>query len=127
MLVEEPMTSYASDQDTWEGFKLVGDNLDWKGKPRHQTLDSRGYDFHAFQFMAVKDRINMSHLSDKHDQPLCLSRAFNAESLLPTSDDVKTLEKNLCITFLILDPPISCIWSYYYVFLGYLNKGKSNY
>ena len=85
------------DRGTWAGFKLVGDNQDWRGKPRHQTLDSRGYGFHAFQLTAVEDRINISHLSDKHNKPVRLSKYFHAKSLLSSHDDVITLEKNLCI------------------------------
>lgn len=84
-------------QCSWEGYKLVGDNLDWRGKPRHQTLDSRGFEYHAFQIMAVKDRINLSHLSDKHDKPVCLEKDFSAKSLLPTKNDIKAIQQNLCV------------------------------
>ena len=86
-----------SDEGTWDGFKLVGDNYDWRVVPRHQTLESRGSDIHGFQFMAVKDRIDLSGLSDKHNQPVSLSKDFCAKSLLPSHADMKALQRNLCV------------------------------
>ena len=35
----------------WNGFKLVGDNLDKQVKcRRHQTMEHRNQDYHAFQY-----------------------------------------------------------------------------
>ena len=83
--------------DPWLGFKLVGDNLDRRVKPRHQTMDKRGTDFHAFQYIAIKDRVDLSNFSDKHDKPVCLSEEFDANGILPSQDDVMIIKQNFCI------------------------------
>ncbi len=36
--------------------------------------------------MAIK--VNMAELPDKHDKPVCLSKDFHAESLLPSPQDL---------------------------------------
>ena len=83
--------------DPWLGFKLVGDNLDRRVKPRHQTMDKRGTDFHAFQYIAIKDRIDLSNFSDKYDKPVCLSEEFDANGVLPSQDDVMIIKQKFCI------------------------------
>ena len=87
--------------DPWLGFKLVGDNLDRRVKPRHQTMDKRGTGFHAFQYIAIKDRVDLSNFSDKHDKPVCLSEEVDANGVLPSQDDVMIFFASLLQEFLL--------------------------
>ena len=53
----------------WNGFKLVGDNIDKNFKPRYMTSDRQTKSLHFFHSYAVKDRINLSGISDVQSRP----------------------------------------------------------
>ena len=44
------------------GFQLVGDNIDFVTKPRHQTSEHGKKDLHYFNFLAVKNKVNFIFL-----------------------------------------------------------------
>ena len=46
-----------------ETYKLVFDNIDKTVKPRYMRLESQTKSLHYVQLYAVKDRVNLSHLS----------------------------------------------------------------
>lgn len=46
------------------GMKLVGDNIDWTVHPRFVRIDQQTQSIHCFNCYAVKDRVDLSSLSD---------------------------------------------------------------
>ena len=50
--------------DTHPGYKVVGDNVDFKAKARHMTLKNQNKDHHMFNTMAVKHRVPSEHLDN---------------------------------------------------------------
>ena len=49
---------------TWDGFKLVGDNIDKNIRPSEQRIDRQTRSLHYFHSFAVRDRVNFSNTSD---------------------------------------------------------------
>ena len=47
------------------GYKFVGDNVDKNIKPSYQRHEIRGQSLHHFQGYAVRDRLDLSHLSNQ--------------------------------------------------------------
>ena len=45
-------------------YRIVGDNVDLRLHPRHQTLERRDQDHHWFNMYAIKDRVVGLHLAD---------------------------------------------------------------
>ena len=87
--VVPPLTQASS---TWQGFKIVGDNIDKNVKRRHQTLDRTTMSLHYFNSYAVADRVNFSSLSENKPD-----RAFDDElvmSLLPSDVDLQQILHN---------------------------------
>ena len=80
----------------WYGFKIVGDNLDKSVKPRHMRSDQQTPSLHYFQSYAVRDRVNLSHLSDE-PQPVRTCTQVQLKEILPSSSDHKTLFENFDI------------------------------
>ena len=76
-------------------FRIVGDNIDKTVKPRNMRLDNQARSLHYFNSYAVKDRVNLLHLS-----PACTivnSKDINIEKLLPTQEDIQNIKDNICI------------------------------
>ena len=48
----------------WCGFKIVDDNFDKNFRRTFQRLDYQTISLHYFHLYAVKDRIDLNHLSD---------------------------------------------------------------
>lgn len=59
---EDHQEDTVSDESTWSGFKLVGDNLDKNVHPRYGRIDHRTQSLHFFQLYAVKDRVNLMRI-----------------------------------------------------------------
>lgn len=78
----------------WMGFKIVGDNIDKTVRPRHQTLEKRTQSLHYFHSFAVKDRIDMSCISDVKPG---LSLSSPLMTLLPTEHDIENLKENCTV------------------------------
>ena len=75
----------------WFGYKFVGDNVDNEFKPAFQRADKRGLSMHYFNGFAARDRVNFSHLSDEPPP----YRIPDANTLLPSAEDISTLKKEL--------------------------------
>ena len=76
------------DTGDWTGYKFVGDNIDKNVKPSFQRNELRGMSLHHFHGFAVRDRVNLSGLSDERP-PYATP---DASLLLPTSDDISSLK-----------------------------------
>ena len=75
----------------WFGYKFVGDNVDDEFKPSFQRAEKRGLSMHYFNGFAVRDRVNLSHLSDEPPP----YRIPDANTLLPSAEDISSLKKEL--------------------------------
>ena len=73
----------------WTGFKIVGDNIDKTVRPRFMRSDSQVKSLHYFQSYAVRDRINLTNVSDSPPLP---SNDPDLLSLLPSSNDITTIQ-----------------------------------
>ena len=79
----------------WNGFKIVGDNLDLTIHPRNQTIQNQTKSLHYFHSYAVQDRINLSGFSN-----ICSNIApfsMNLHSLLPSNEDKEALVSNFAV------------------------------
>ena len=79
----------------WQGFKIVGDNIDKTVHSRHQTIDSPTQSLHYFNSYAVQDRIDLSSYSDT--TPAINLEAVSMDILLPTEDDLRDLQSCFAI------------------------------
>jgi hypothetical protein len=70
----------------WCGFKAVLDNVDEEISPSFQRLDKPKQSMHQVRAYAVKDRVDMSGMSDKPLPP----RDYSAKDLLPSTEDMKS-------------------------------------
>lgn len=73
----------------WTGFVIVGDNVDKNVRRSFQRVDYQTQSLHYFNAYAVLDRVDFSGLSD--EVPCTV---VDPKSILPTLDDVNTLEKD---------------------------------
>ncbi len=76
-------------------YKLVGDNLDKNVRPRDMRSDYQGRSLHYFHTYAVRDRVDLTNVSDVQISP-DLS-AIDLTSLLPTAADRGELENNFAV------------------------------
>lgn len=77
----------------WSGFKIVSDNIDMNITPSFQRVDKVKQSLHYVHSYAVKDRVNLSGLSDKPPQ----TSKHRAEDLLPSADDTANIKREFCI------------------------------
>lgn len=75
-------------------YKLVGDNIDKDVKPRQMRCDYQTRSLHYFHTFAVKDRVDISSLSDK---PLQIPADVDLTKLLPNKADDTCLQKNFAV------------------------------
>ena len=75
----------------WFGYKVVGDNVDKKLKPRYMRSDNQSKDLHYFHLYALRDRVDFSRASE--DPPNLNPDPVLAE-LIPTDDDIKEITSN---------------------------------
>lgn len=76
-------------------YKLVGDNIDKKVKPREMRSNYQARDLHYFHTYAVRDRVDMSELSGEEALPDLASMQLH--NLLPSSCDEKAIYSNFAI------------------------------
>lgn len=91
-----PSDAVASPDDTsvWQGFKIVGDNIDKTVHHRYQRMGDETISLHYFNAYAVKDRINFSTLSNETKN---LPSPLPLHILLPSEGDLKEMNHNLGI------------------------------
>jgi len=87
----QPLPS--SETTDWCGFKLVGDNIDKNFRRSFHRHDKKTISMHAFHFYAVKDRIDLSSLSDFKPTPATV----DVSKLLINEADVKQLNKEVIV------------------------------
>ena len=76
----------------WYGFKLVGDNIDKNVRLRHQTLQCQTQSFHYFKSYAIKDRLDLSAMSD--DPSMQDVEVIDINSILRSVEDHEAILKN---------------------------------
>ena len=81
------------ERNGWVGYVFVGDNIDKNVKACFQRYENKGQTLHYFHGYAVRDRLDLSHLSDTRPPPA----TPNATSLLPSSFDTTALRDELKI------------------------------
>ena len=92
-----PFSASAGEGMAWCGFKIVGDNIDKTVHHRYQRVDSETGSLHYFNAYAVRDRLDLSHLSDL---PKKLPDSIPLEALLPSEVDLCELNDNFGILLL---------------------------
>ena len=81
------------DTSKWFGYKFVGDNIDKNVKPSLQRHDYRGLSLHCFHGYAVRDRVDLSSLSDV---PPSITNP-DPQVFIPSHADVIALKEEFCI------------------------------
>ena len=79
------------DHSQWYGFKIVGDNVDSKIKPRYMRSDRQSSDLHYFHLYATRDRLDLSGASE---EPPSINPDPVLSELLPSEDDRETMLSN---------------------------------
>ena len=77
----------------WNGFKLVGDNIDKNLRPSFQRLNKQTVSLHYFHTYAVADRIDFSTLSDVVPESITV----NPSTFLPDYNDLEALHEEFQI------------------------------
>ena len=80
---------------SWTGFTLVGDNIDKRVNPRQMREDHQSRVLNYFFFYAVRDRIDLSSLSDQ--QPVFDPALVCYDKFLPSASEICQLKKNIAI------------------------------
>lgn len=79
----------------WSGFKIVGDNID---KTVHASFqrsdDDTARSLHHFHMYAVKDRVDLSMLSDS---PPPFPTKIDVECLLPSESDIDAITEEISV------------------------------
>ena len=76
-------------------IQIIGDNVDLREQPSHQTLDRRGKDHHWFHMIAVKDRVVDGDISVT--QPSAMVKDLELHTFLPTIDDCIKLNSEFIV------------------------------
>lgn len=76
-------------------YKLVGDNIDKEVRPRQMRSDHQTRSLHYFHTYAVRDRIDLSGISDQ--APSVQISSIDLTKLLPNADDDECLRRNFAI------------------------------
>ncbi len=87
-VIDEPLEC-----STWCGMKLVTDNVDFNITPSFQRVDKVKQSLHYVHTYGVKDRVDLSSLSD--DPPK--NPKHDANDLMPSTGDVTRLKEVFCI------------------------------
>ena len=98
MREDEPVVSNAQSGVFPPTFKIVGDNIDKKVKPRHMREDRQAQMLNNFHLYAVRDRVDTSNLPEE----LPSLRAFEGltiHDILPSSDDHDKMLENYVTLF----------------------------
>lgn len=83
--VPVPDDSPRAPKPEWNGFKIVGDNVDKNVRPSFQRLTHQTKSLHHFQSYAVKDRVDWSQASDVRKSPTAIK--LQSSSFLMTEGD----------------------------------------
>ena len=99
------------EENNWYGFMFVGDNIDKNVNPRFQRSENRGQSLHYFHGYALRDRVDLSTLSDVAPP----FQKTDLSTFLPSKEDISSLNDELTVlisryvkSYAILDPPFIC-------------------
>ena len=84
----------SSPVSAWNGFKLVGDNLDKTVKPRYMRMNRQNRSLNYFHAFAVKDKIDLPSFSSYVPYT---NIGVNTIDLLPSEEVHSQLMKNLSV------------------------------
>ena len=76
-------------------YKLVGDNIDKKVKPRDMRADHQSQSLHYFNMYAVQDRVDLSHLSN--ESRITDPDEIDFSKFLPSAEDYKAIIDNFIV------------------------------
>eukprot|EP00731_Ephydatia_muelleri_P003037 Em0001g3037a len=93
------------DTDEWCGFRLVGDNIDKTVGPRFMRHNHQSQSLHYFNVYAVKDRVDLHHLSPNIS--MIDLQDVDVNRFLPSEDDYAALISNF--QFLIAKVMAKCV------------------
>lgn len=87
---------------TWNGFKLVGDNVDKNFHSSFHRIHMKATSIHYFHFYAVRDRIDCSSLSDApRSDPIDVTRLLvNLTDVAQLNNDAIVLISRLVIALI---------------------------
>lgn len=91
---EDPSGTEPPGTSSWNGFKIVGDNLDKYVKPRFMRINKQSQSLNYFNSYAVKDRIDLTSFSNF--KPF-IDIDVNVADLLPSSDVHSQVVKNMAV------------------------------
>ena len=91
VLVEEVQAIAPSSE--WDGFKIVGDNIDKNVRPSYQRHDHQMKSFHHFHSYAVRDRIDLTCSSNISKPP----SSVNPGDLLTSVEEWDQFKDNCCV------------------------------
>ena len=79
-------------------MKLVGDNIDWTIHPRFVRIDQQTQSVHYFNCYALKDRIDLSSLSDVPPTPMTRPNISEVISkLFPSTHEESVMHDDFAI------------------------------
>ena len=79
--------------EKWEGYKLMGDNIDKNFQASYQIIDRSTQSFHYFHVYAVLDRVDFSGLSDVVPG----ASTVYPSSLVPSDADLSRVKQDMSI------------------------------
>ena len=96
-IVHSESTVHASitltEEKSWDGYCIYGDNVDKEVRPRHQTVSDQTKSLHMFQSFAQLDRINLTGICDDQPSPT----EVDTLRLIPSTDDLKSVLSRMAI------------------------------
>lgn len=90
---EDVLPQSSREENEWFGFKFFGDNVDLNIQASIMRLWLRNLSVHNFQGCAMRDRVNLRHLSDTPPS----AQVPDPELFLPSDSDVAALKEELTI------------------------------
>ena len=76
----------------WQGFKIVGDNIDKNFRPSYQRMNSQTISLHFFHSFAVLDRVDLSGVSDTTNIGI-----VDVFKLLPSQEEVAITKQHFSV------------------------------
>ena len=77
----------------WQGFKIVGDNIDKNFRPSYQRMNSQTISLHFFHSFAVLDRVDLSGVSDTKKIGI-----VDVSKLLPSQEEVAITKQHFSVS-----------------------------
>ena len=82
----------------WNGFKIVGDNIDINVVPRHKRIDNKTNSLHYFHCYAALDQVDLSGTTEVPNQYIYKGvTELPVADLLPSLTDDTTLLSNISV------------------------------